>query len=84
MKSQLVTYAEILKKESWFSKNFWNDQLWFTFVKQLCNEFKQPHKEVNVPKLIAAVVQPQLTPVLRMYHSFETMTLRFDPFFSQF
>jgi predicted acylesterase/phospholipase RssA len=65
LQNRLAYYAEILKKDSWFSKNFWNDQFWFAFLKMLCNEFKHS-SEVNIPQLIASIVQPQLTPIHRI------------------
>jgi hypothetical protein len=67
MKSCLVRYAEILKKDSWFSNQFWNDYMWFVFLKSLCFEFKQAPQEVNVPRLIASLVQPQFSTTNRMY-----------------
>jgi predicted acylesterase/phospholipase RssA len=61
LQSQLVKYAAILQTNSWFSKNFWSDYLWFNYLKLLCNEFKQPTREVNVPKIIASLVRPKLS-----------------------
>jgi hypothetical protein len=68
LKEQLAKYAEILKKDSWFAKNFWSDYLWFNYLKLLCNEFKQSPRGVNVPKLIASLVKPQLSSLRRMYN----------------
>jgi hypothetical protein len=70
-----VKYAVILEKNSWFQKNFWNDYLWFSYVKTLCNELKQSVQNVNVPKIIASLIQTQLTPFHRMYSSFESYLL---------
>jgi hypothetical protein len=67
-----VKYAMILEKNSWFQKNFWSDYLWFNYVKTLCNELKQSLQDVNVPKIIASLIQTQLTPFHRMYPSFES------------
>jgi hypothetical protein len=67
LKDQLVKYAEILKKDSWFAKNFWSDYLWFNYLKTLCTEFKQSPRGVNVPKIIASLAKPQLSSLRQMY-----------------
>lgn len=66
IQEQLVKYAMTLEKHSWFAKNFWNDYLWFSYVKTLCNELKRTDRELNVPKIIASLIQPHLTPFHRI------------------
>jgi hypothetical protein len=63
---KLSQYAEILKKESWFSKNFWSDYLWLHYLKALCTELKQSSKPVNIPRILVSLVQPQLSLLRRI------------------
>jgi hypothetical protein len=67
--NQLVKYAEIVKTDSWFARNFWSDHLWLMYVKSVCDAFKQQNtqeQELNVPQIISRLIQPKSSPFQRM------------------
>jgi len=64
--NKILSYAEILRRESCFSRVFWSDRFWFTYVKSLCTEFKSTLQELNVPKVLTNVIAQRASPLQRI------------------